>query len=173
MSFSDDTRSLVASFRTTQQLLEQLLQALRARRASWISARPSTLQPSPELEQLTQSIAREESTRDALIARVREALPQPLGYARAELHVNVSLIVAAMPAAEGATLREVADRVQSLAKAVRTEVTLGQRLVRFAQDTLPAVGRPGGARKEVPGYDRRARVLRANEGAGVLVDGRM
>ncbi len=173
MSFSEDTRALDASFRTTQQLLERLLQALRDRRASWVSARPSTLQPSAELEQLTQELAREESRRDAVIERIREALPQPIGYQRTELRVNVSTIVAAMSPAEGHALREVADRTQSLAKAVRTEVTLGQRLVRFAQDTLPGQPRSAPTHKAAPGYDRQARMLRTSNTAGALVDGRM
>ena len=172
MSFSDDTRALDASFRNTQLLLEQLLQALRNRRSSWISVRPSTLQPSPELEQLTQDLAREESRREVLLNSLRDALPQPIGFDRAELRVNVSIIAAAMPPAEGRALREIADRTQSLAKAVRAEVTLGQRLVRFAQDALPGQQLTP-ARKQLPGYDRRARVLRTSNHAGALVDGRM
>ena len=78
MSFADDTRSLLASFRRTQGLLQQLLAGLQARRAAWVSARPSLLQPSAELEQLTQAIAREESGREELLARVRTAMPRPL-----------------------------------------------------------------------------------------------
>ena len=105
--------------------------------------------------------------------QLRAALPQPIGYERAELRVNVSMIAAAMPPTEGRALRDIADRVQSLAKAVRTEVTLGQRLVRFAQDALPGPGRAIATRKEAPGYDRRARTLRSSASAGALVDGRM
>ena len=99
MSFSDDTRALDASFRTTQQLLERLLQAMRTRRSAWISARPSTLQPTPELEQLTQELAREETRRDALVTQLREALPQPFGFDRTELRVNVTMMSETMPIA--------------------------------------------------------------------------
>lgn len=173
MSFSEDTRALDASFHATQQLLEKLLAGLRARRTAWISARPSTLQPSPELEQLTQDLAREESHRDGVLANLRDALPQPIGFPRNELRINVSVIAAAMPPDEGRALRAVADRTQSLAKAVRAEVTLGQRLVRFAQNTLIGQASNPTARRQAPGYDRQARVLRSSNAAGALVDGRM
>jgi hypothetical protein len=176
MSFAEDTRSLLASFRTTQGLLQRLLTGLQARRAAWVSARPSLLQPSAELEQLTQDIAREESGREELLARVRMALPRPLGGEPAELHLNVTRIAAAMPAAEGRTLRDAADAATRLAKAVRTEVTLGQRLVRFAQDTQPSLLAPAttpAKKAGIPGYDRRARALRVANTAGALIDGRM
>ena len=176
MSFAEDTRLLLASFRTTQQLLQQLLAGLQARRASWVSARPSLLQPSAELEQLTQAIAREESGREELLTRVRRAMPRPLGGEAAELHLNVTRIAAAMPAAEGRTLRDAAEAATRLAKAVRTEVTLGQRLVRFAQDTQPSLMAPAttpAKKAGIPGYDRRARALRVANTAGALIDGRM
>lgn len=176
MSFAEDTRMLLASFRTTQGLLQQLLAGLQARRAAWVSARPSLLQPSAELEQLTQAIAREESSREQLLARMRTAMPRPLGGEPAELHLNVTRIAAAMPATEGRALRDAADAATRLAKAVRTEVTLGQRLVRFAQDTQPGLLAPATApakKAGIPGYDRRARALRVANTAGALIDGRM
>lgn len=171
MSFSDDSRDLIASFQNTRQLLEQLLQALRARRAAWVSARPSTLEPSPELERLTQALAHEEASRAPLLDRLRDALPQPFGYARERLHVNTTLLAAAMAPADGKALREAADVVQRLAKNVRAEVTLGQRLVRFARDAT-ATALPGNARSRELGYDRRARTLHTST-AGALVDGRI
>ena len=70
MSFSTDCSALEASFRTTAELLRQLLAGLQARRAAWISARPSLLAPSPELERITQDVAHEESRRDELQARI-------------------------------------------------------------------------------------------------------
>jgi hypothetical protein len=171
MSFSDDTRSLTQSFQHTHDLLERLLAALNARRAAWVSARPSTLAPSPELEQLTQAIAREETLRDDLLARIRVALPAPFGHAASVSHVNVTRIAAALPAAESQALRDVAAVVQRLAKAVRAEVTLGQRLVRFAQvaAVAPLAAPPGGA----PHYDRDARMVRAGKLAGAIVDGKV
>jgi hypothetical protein len=171
MSFPDDTRSLAESFVRTRALLEALLQGLRARRAAWVSARPSTLAPSPELEQLTQQIAREEALRVELLARIRRALPAPPGGDAAHAHVNVTRIAAALPAPAARSLRDAADAVQQLAKAVRTEVTLGQRLVRFAQtagDRSPGIE----PRPRAPGYDRGARIVRTGKLAGALVDGK-
>ena len=176
MPFSDDTRELTASFGTTAELLQQLLTGLQARRTAWISARPSVLEPSPELEHLTQEIAREESRRDGLLGRIRAALPRPLGAESSELHLNVTRIAAALPTGEARALRDAAAAVQKLAKGVRTEVTLGQRLVRFAQTAqaglvpATATARRGGG---IPGYDRTARALRGAHAAGALVDGRM
>jgi hypothetical protein len=171
MSFSDDTRSFTLSFQHTKDLLELLLAALKARRAAWVSARPSTLAPSHEIEQLTQEIAREESARDELLARIRLALPAPFGHPASVSHMNATRIAAALPAPEAQALRDVAAVVQRLAKAVRTEVTLGQRLVRFAQSAAlaPLAVPPAAA----PGYDRDARAVRAGKFAGAIVDGRV
>lgn len=170
MSFATDTRELELSFARTRELLDRLLQGLKARRAAWVSARPSTLAPSPELEQLTQQIAREEAQRDTLLARIRLVLPAPFGGEPAATHVNVTRIAAALPAGPSRALRDVADAVQKLAKAVRTEVTLGQRLVRFAQDATRTATPP--ARGAAPGYDRAARMVRTSRTAGALVDGK-
>jgi hypothetical protein len=177
MSFSDDTRELQASFTRTEQLLRTLLQGLQQRRATWISARPSLLQPSTELEAVSRDLAREEVARDALLARLRLALPRPVGGESRESHLNVTRIAAALPTDAGRALRQVGDAVQQLAKAVRTEVTLGQRLVRFAQHAqdglFPSPGGAQQARPAAPGYDRLARSRRVGNPAGALVDGRM
>jgi hypothetical protein len=173
MSFSDDARSLEQSLRRTHELMQALLRGLQSRRAAWVSARPRTLAPSPELEQLTQRIAVEENDRNALVERIRRTMPAPLGHEHEALHVNVTRIAAALPAPAGRSLREAADAVQTLAKAVRTEVTLGQRLVRFAQDSSPAAALAQSARSaRMPGYDRDARLLRAPRIAGAIVDGK-
>ena len=170
MSFSEDTKTLTESFQRTRQLLEQLMHGLQSRRTAWISARPRTLAPSTELEQLTQAIAHEEVQRDTLLARIRSTLPAPVGAPAASMHVNVPRSAAAMPAAEARALREVGNAVQTLAKAVRAEVTLGQRLVRFAQSASRA--NPATTRV-VPGYDRAARTVHTSHKAGALVDGRV
>jgi len=173
MSFSTDCTALEASFRITEGLLRQLLAGLQARRAAWISARPSLLAPSPELERITQLVAQEESRRDELLQRLREALPTPLAADSQVLHVNVTRLAAALPGPAARSLRETADTVTKLAKAVRTEVTLGQRLVRFAQRANPGIATPTGARSGAPVYDRTARGVRTMGAAGGLVDGRI
>jgi hypothetical protein len=173
MSFSTDCTALEASFRITEGLLRQLLSGLQARRTAWVSARPSLLAPSPDLERITQQVAAEESRRDELVRRLREALPTPLDADSQALHVNVTRLAAALPGPAARSLREVADAVTKLAKAVRTEVTLGQRLVRFAQRTNPGITTPTVARSGAPVYDRTARGVRAIGAAGALVDGRI
>jgi hypothetical protein len=172
MSFSADVQALDQSLRRTHTALQTLLRGLQARRAAWVSARPSTLAPSPELEQLTQEVAREESLRGELLARMRAVLPAIPGHDPGQAHVNVTRIAAALPAREAKALRDVADAVQALAKAVRAEVTLGQRLIRFAQGARPDVGRAN-VRGVVPGYDRGARLRRGAAAAGALVDGKV
>ena len=170
MSFSEDCRSLQQSFARSAELLTAMLGHLQRRRAAWVSARPSTLAPEPELERLGQDLAREESNRDELVARLRQALPAPLAGAPGPLHVNVTRIAGAMPTEAGRELRTTADRVVALARSVRTEVTLGQRLVRYAQEALrAAVPTP---RAQPPGYDRSARLAMASGAAGSLLDGR-
>jgi hypothetical protein len=173
MSFSTDCSALEASFRSTEALLRQLLAGLQARRAAWVSARPSLLAPSPELERITQLIAHEESRRDELTQRLRAALPTPIGADSQALHVNVTRLCAALPAPAARSLRAAADAVQKLAKAVRTEVTLGQRLVSFAQRAHPGAAQRATGRTGAPVYDRTARGVRATGTAGALVDGRI
>lgn len=175
MSFSEEARGLEHSFATTEDLLRQLLSALQQRRAAWISVRPDVLAPAPAIEQLSQQLALEEDRRNALLAALRPKLPAPAGVDADSLHVNVTRIAAALPRDRGRALIAAADEVRTLAKLVRTEVTLGQRLLRFAQRTqaeiAPALAAAAGARA-APGYDRRARSV-AGSAAGRLVDGRI
>ena len=176
MSFSEDTGALEQSFVTTRELLQALLLALQKRRAAWISVRPDVLAPSPDVEQLSLELAHEENRRAGLLARIRAVLPAPPGD-DGHAHVNVTRITAAMPAERGRALRRVADEVTRLAKLVRTEVTLGQRLLRFARsaeaEMTPELAAAAGGRTAAPGYDRRARSVLRTGNAGRLIDGRM
>lgn len=172
MSFADDAAALERSFRNTTGLLQKVLQGLTSRRAAWISARPKVMAPSPELERLTAAIAVEEQARAGLLQQLRSALPTPFGGDATAQHINVSRVVAALPTAIGRSLREASDEATRLAKAVRTEVSLGQRLLRFAQNAQSAAMADASQARALPGYDRTARVLRAG-GAGALIDGRM
>ncbi len=175
MGFSEDTKRLEQSFYATRDMLKLLLSALEQRRTAWISVRPDVLAPSSDIEQLSHQLATEENLRAGLLQRIRLALPTPLGGAPDQLHLNVTRISAAMPHAEGRALRAAADSVQPLAKMVRAETTMGQRLLRFAktaQGTLGAGVVDAAKSANVSGYDRRARNLNGNT-AGQLVDGRM
>ena len=180
MSLNDQGRQLEQSFARTANLLRQLLQGMKARRTAWISARPSTLQPSPELDQLAQKLAGEERARVELLAQIASMLSLPAGVAASELHLNVTRIAGALPTLQGRSLRRTADEVTSLAKTVRAEVALGARLLRFtqqAQDSLLAdVAGTTNERNNANAYDQHAR-LRAALGHGVrtgkLIDGKV
>lgn len=175
MGFSEDTKSLEQSFHTTRDLLKQLLGALEQRRTAWVSVQPDVLAPSSNIEHLSHELASEENLRAGLLKRIRMALPTPIGGTPEQLHLNVTRIAGAMPREEGRALRAAADAVQPLAKMVRAETTMGQRLLRFAktaQGTLGAGIVDAAKSANTPGYDRRARNLNGNT-AGQLVDGRM
>ena len=176
MGFSEDTAGLEQSFHATRDLLKLLLSALEQRRTAWVSVRPDVLAPSSDIEMLSHKLAAEENLRAGLLKRIRLALPTPIGGTSDELHINVTRIAAAMPHAQGRSLREAAASVQPLAKLVRAETTLGQRLLRFAKSAQGSIGAgiAGAATSAaMPGYDRRARNLNGPNAAGQLVDGRM
>jgi len=176
MSFSEDTKKLEQSFHATRDLLKLLLSALEQRRTAWVSVRPETLQPSSDIELLSHKLAAEENRRAGLLKNIRAALPTPTGGMPGELHLNVTRIAAAMPREEGRALRAAADAVQPLAKMVRAETTLGQRLLRFAKTAQGGIGSKiveATTTASMPGYDRRARNQNGPSAAGQLVDGRM
>lgn len=176
MSFSDDAKQLEQSFRTTRALLQQLLEALQERRAAWVSIRPDVLAPSTQIEQLSHQLAAEEDRRAGLLKTLRAALPTPIGARPEQLHINVTRIAGALPSPQARSLREASDEVTRLAKLVRTETTLGQRLLQFAKNAQSGIDADviGAAKNSrAPGYDRRARNLTGPDAAGQLVDGRM
>jgi len=176
MSFSDDAMKLEQSFRATRGLLQHLLDALQERRAAWVSIRPDVLAPSSQIEQLSHQLASEEDRRAGLLKRLRDALPTPIGARPEQLHVNVTRIAAALPSPQSRSLREASDQVTRLAKLVRTETTLGQRLLKFAKNAQSGIDAEviGAAKNaRAPGYDRRARNINGPNAAGQLVDGRM
>ncbi len=177
----DRAAQLEQSFHRTINLLEQLLTGMQQRRASWASAVPSTIAPSAELEQVSRALAIEELSRGELLAKVLTDLPAVPHVDKADLHVNISRICQALPTRSALELRRAADTATRLAKQVRIEVALGERLLRFSQraheDMLTSL--TGGKQQEgLPsGYDRNAR-SRAGlglgaAGAGNLVDGRI
>lgn len=176
MAFSEDTKNLELSFNRTRDLLKLLVSALEQRRTAWVSVRPEVLAPSFDIEQLSHKLAAEENSRAGLLKNIRAALPTPIGGTPEQLHLNVTRIAAAMPREQGRALREAADAVQPLAKMVRAETTLGQRLLRFAKTAQGGIGSKiveATNSASMPGYDRRARNLNGPNAAGQLVDGRM
>ena len=168
------------SFRTTTALLKKMLVGLQGRRMHWASARPSTLQPSAELEQLAGAIAAATQARAGLLTQIAAQLTLPPGMAVPDLHVNVTRIAAVLPMAQGRSLRRAADEATAVAATVRVEVTLGERLLRFTQHAHDGLLGQLAAQSAQPdaaaGYDRSAR-LRAGLGArftaSKLIDGRI
>jgi chromosome segregation ATPase len=176
MTFSEDSKQLERSLQATRAMLEELVHALQERRAAWVSIRPDVLAPTAEIEQLSRQLAEQEDRRAALLRRFRDALPTPAGARPEELHVNVTRIAAALPPVQGRALRSAADEVTRLAKLVRTETALGQRLLQFAKNAQSGIGAEviGAANHDgAAGYDRRARNDNGPNTAGRLVDGRM
>lgn len=180
MVCTDRTDRLAHSFRLTTELLTKLLDGLKQRRTHWASAVASTLAPSPQLEQVSRDLALEEQGRAALLAEILAELPAVPHLDPADLHVNISRICKVLPTRPSLELRRAADDATRLAKQVRVEVALGERLLRFTQrandNLLTAL--QGGEHTGLPsGYDRNAR-SRAGLGlgsvdAGKLVDGRI
>ncbi len=173
------TDRLEQSFRRTHDLLQRLLDGMRQRRMQWASARPSTLAPSAELEQIARDLAVEETARDGTLRAILAELPAQAHVAKADLHLNTTRICAALPAPRAHRLRAAADRATLLARQVRVEVALGERLVRFtqrAQEGLLATAAGAADGAGAHGYDRHAR-SRSGFGpagrAGTFVDGRM
>ncbi|MBM4061282.1 MAG: hypothetical protein FJ265_09355 [Planctomycetes bacterium] len=180
MSCADLAGRLERSFRTSSALLRRLAAGLQARRTAWASARPGTLQPPAELEQLALDLAAEAKARAQLLGQLAAVLPLPPGAARGDLHVNVTRIAAAVPGPAGRALRSAADEAVGLARTVRVEVQLGARLLRFTQRAhdrlLGQVAAEAAADGGAQGYDRSARArggLDGSGGAGRLVDGRI
>jgi hypothetical protein len=180
MSFSELTDRLEESFRNSASTMRSMLASLQARRVAWGSARPSTIAPPPELEQLAQGLAREEHVRSVLLDEIRQRLPAPIGGTSSSLHVNVTRIAAVLPPQAATSLREAADEAVQLAKAVRIEVALGQRLLQFSrrahEGLLTNLGLPVKGPRGASTYDRRARPAgsaASRPAQGQLVDGRM
>jgi len=134
--------------------------------------------PSTALEDVALQLAAEEQARAVLLEPIAALLPLPAGVAAKDLHVNVTRLAASLPAAAARSLRAAADLAAGLARKVRGEVTLGERLLKFsqrAQDgllTQLATGSAGTGNAAV--YDRNARARRGVvDVAGSLIDGRL
>ena len=176
MSLTELANTLERSFRTSSDLLTELQRGLEQRRSAWISARPDTITPSADLEQLAARLATEDEVRNTLVAEVAELLPTR-GSKPTDLRVNVSRIAAALPRAAADSLRRAAADATRKARAVRTELALGRRLLEFSQRTHEGLlgelsaQPPAGSAKA---YDRSAnRRPVAGPASATIIDGRM
>lgn len=183
MGFVEIAARLTASLDKSAALLGEMAQGLRARRSNWISSRPSALaEPSQSLAGLAQRLDAEEQAQQALIAESVSLFPALTGAAGSR-RVRASDLCDHLPAAAAARLRKSADKATAAGKAVRRELALGERLLRFtkaAHDSLVENVSLAAAqqRDDVGSYDRNARRLQAalprtGSAPGSLVDGRI
>lgn len=180
MSMHEVAEQLIRSFDESARLLETMRAELEQRRAQWVSARPSTLAaPAIALEGIQQQLLALDQRRAELFATAASLLPQTQGLSPAARHLDASRIAAQLPFAQASRLRKAAKHSADLARAVRGEVALGNRLLAFAQRAQESVlGAVAQDRTDVGGYDRNARRVHAalttqSAPAGSLIDGRM
>jgi hypothetical protein len=184
MSVHEPVDRLIGSFRTSTGLLEQLLEGLMEHRTAWVSARASTLaQPATRLDHLAQALAAEEQQRAEVMAELATTLPLPRPLAGRELKIDVGLLADHLPPKPATQLRLAAAATTQLAKVVRAETALGERLLTFSRQAHEGLVRQlVGATHQVAGtmtgYDRRAHKVHGSmvgsvAPTGSLVDGRM
>lgn len=171
--------SLEASF----TLLQRMAEGLRERRANWISSRASVIaEPAHSLADLAQKLEREESIQRELIAQAKPLFPARISAA-GERSIHARDLCALLPTPAASRLRKAADRAAAAGKAVRRELALGERLLRFSKHAQEALVESAGLaaaqqRDDVGSYDRNARRLaaalpRTGTAPGTLVDGRI
>lgn len=178
MSLTEQCMQLERSLVRSQAILQEMLQQLLERRLHWASARPQQLRPSEQLEQLAEKLAAEENEQRNLLQRMSPSVSDGMGVRSGELHLNVSRLAAKLPTNQARSLKAAAAGTTKLAGAIRTEVMLGERLLRFtldAQDRL--FGELAAASSKLAshcGYDHRARARTGQPGSSArLVDGRV
>jgi hypothetical protein len=180
MSMHEIAEQLIRSFDESAQHLQTMRTELEQRRAQWVSARPSTLAaPATTLEAVQQQLTAADAARAVLFANAANLLPAAPGVTAADRHIDVSRIAALLPFGQASRLRKAAKTASDLARAVRGEVALGNRLLAFAQRAQDSVlGSVAHDRDDVGSYDRNARRVHAalttqSAPAGSLIDGRM
>lgn len=168
----------------TTALLQRLEAGLKQRRVQWISAKAGELAEAPQsLEPLAQEIAAAEQGQQQLLEQIAGLLPGTPLRADAPLQTNVTRIAGALPKASAVRLRQQAASASRAARAVRVEVGLGDRLLRFSRAAHEAlvqklVRRTHPVAGQTHGYDRRARAVAGNlvggaDPTGSLIDGRL
>ncbi len=183
MGFAEIAARLTASLDKSSALLAEMAAGLRSRRSHWISSRPSTLaEPSVSLGELGQRLEVEQQAQQALSSEAASLFPA-LTSAAGSRRVRVKELCAQLPAPAASRLRRASDKATAAGKAVRRELALGERLLRFSQTahenlienvSLAAAQQ----RDDVGSYDRNARRLQAalprtGSAPGSLVDGRI
>jgi hypothetical protein len=180
MSMPEIAEQLIRSFEQSADFLQTIRSELEQRRAQWVSARPSTLAaPATALEAVPPQLAAVEAEQAKLFAKAAALLPPLPGLSAADRQVDASTIAAQLPFAQASRLRKAARKATDIARAVRGEVALGNRLLAFAQRAQESVlGAVAQECSDVGGYDRHARRVHAalatqSAPAGSLIDGRI
>ncbi|MGE3173673.1 MAG: hypothetical protein AB7O97_13700 [Planctomycetota bacterium] len=183
MSLPEIAENVTRSLQTSAELLARMRDGLVRRRTAWIAARPGTLaEPARALDEHAAALRAEDERRAELLQRARDLLPAPAGAA-GRRHLDASALAAHLAPAPAARLQQAARAAADVARAVRTELAMGERLLRFSQrahDQLLAgvSAAAAAAAGDVGGYDRTARrvahAMKTAPGAsGNLIDGRM
>jgi len=184
MSLADLSERIARSLTLSADLMAKLHDGLVERRTSWISARPSSVdEPVRALEQLAGQITDEQHQRDSLLTEVESLLPNPTRVPTDRRHVVVSVLCRHLPRAAAQRLSQASEKAAAIARRVRTEQTLGSRLLRFSQrahdglmqNVVQSIDKTS---RDVGGYDMQAqRVHGALVGnaptTGTLIDGQM
>ena len=184
MSLVDLTERLARSLSVSADLMSKLHDGLVARRTSWVSARPSSVEePVQALEELAAKISAEQQQQQTLLATAAQSLPNPNKVRAERRSINVSLICRHLPKDAAQRLNAASQKAVSAARLVRTEQALGDRLLRFSQKAhdglLHNVAQNiGTTNDDVGGYDMQARrvhgtLVGSAPTTGSLIDGRM
>jgi hypothetical protein len=158
-SLTKDDSSSSRSARTAN-LLRQLLQGSEGPpRGVDLGPAQHARSHRPNSSSWPRKLAGEERARVELLAQIASMLPLPPAFRPVDLHLNVTRIAGALPTLPRAFPASHADEATSLAKSVRAEVALGQRLLRFATGPrqLARGRRRARPTPRPPGYDRNAR----------------
>ncbi|MCA8944003.1 MAG: hypothetical protein KDB80_15675 [Planctomycetes bacterium] len=159
---------LTAALEAQDVTLRELIADMRARRMSFVSARPSTIETSmSSLERLQ----RQASERDSVRCRLAADLAESLGLARDS---KLRELIRRAPRAMQPRMQRAADAIAATAKQIQVESRVGQRLLDFSrachegfvQDLCGIV-----KNQAAGGYDRNARSKGAAVTSGNLISG--
>jgi hypothetical protein len=182
MQLVEIAQRLVASLDASTALLTQMVEGLRSRRTNWISARASVLaEPAVAMGDLAARLEQEERKQRELLDQAASSFA-PLTGAPGKRRIHASDLCEQLPTFAAQRLRKSADKAALASKAVRRELALGERLLRFSQaaheSLVAGVTVAAQTRDDIGSYDRNARRVGAalpstGTRPGSLVDGRI
>lgn len=168
MQPSDLFRDLSRALEAESRVLRELLNDMRERRMSFVSARPSTLEQSTsQLERIQCEASRCEAERLRITAAVCKACDLAPD-------APLRMLIAFAPRHVAPALRRHAAEIAKVAREIQVESRVGARLLEFSracheglvQDLCGVVKEQAGS-----GYDRNARQTGAATQSGNLISG--